>query len=95
VSDGGKRKSAVEDFAAEREMQKAVEEGIDVVADAMKQLLEEPAEARGERLESLIGQVRALSDRLDQAGDKGEGSERVKAIERVIEIIQQLAEKKK
>jgi hypothetical protein len=94
VTDGPKRKSAHDEFAADMETQKAVEEGIDVVSEAMKQLLSEPKEARGARLESLITQVRALSERLEAAGDKGEAAERVKAIERVIEIIQHIAEKK-
>jgi hypothetical protein len=95
VTDGPKKRSAHDEFESEMEMQKAVEDGIDVVSDAMRQLLTEPEETRAARLETLIAQVRAFADKLDAAGDKSEAQERAKAVERVIEILQHMMDKKK
>jgi hypothetical protein len=93
VTDPKKKKSPVEEIAAEREMQKAVEEGIDVVSEAMKQVVGRPKEERQQHLNALLARVRELSEKLTAANDHGEATERIKAVERVIEILQRIADR--
>jgi hypothetical protein len=82
-----------DDPIAQMDMQKALEEGIDVVRDAMRDLLTKPKEEREKHLASLLGQVRAMSEAIDAADEKSEAAERLHAVERVIEILQQVAQK--
>jgi hypothetical protein len=93
VTDPKKKRSPAQEYAEEREMQRAVEEGIDVVSLAMKQLLERPKAEREEHLKLLLQKVRSLSEQVELTSGKGEAHERIKAVERVIEILQKLAEK--
>lgn len=86
----GKRRSPPDELA-DQEMEHAVEEGIDVVSEAVRQLLARPKGEREAHLAALLDQVRSFSSRLQAASEKGEAVTRARALERVIEILQQLA----
>jgi hypothetical protein len=87
------KKGGIEDLNAQIEMQKAVEDGIDVVRDAMRDLLTKPKAEREKHLADLLEQLRAMSEAIDATDGKSEAAERLHAVERVIEILQQVASK--
>lgn len=82
-----------EPTSSRREQQKAVEEGIDVVRDAIKDLLKKPKGERERHLRVLAEQLTSMAGRMDRVDNSGDGARRVKATKNIIEILEKVSAK--
>ncbi|MBI2372575.1 MAG: hypothetical protein HYV07_01120 [Deltaproteobacteria bacterium] len=70
-----------------RDQSKAVEEGIDIVRDAIREFLKKPKAERDSYLAELSLQLEELADNLDGVPNGGAGARRLEATRRIVEIL--------
>jgi hypothetical protein len=70
-----------------------VEEGLNLLRDAIKDLLAKPQLERKAHLEMLEIKLRAMIPDLESVDKNGPAARRVRAMERVIKTLQEVAER--
>lgn len=80
--------------ASRREQQRAVEEGIDIVRDAIVKLMARPKEEREKQIEVLASELEAMTELFDSVkksnavnANTGGGARRLKATKTIIEVL--------
>ncbi len=70
-----------------REQVRAVEEGIDIVRDAIRDFLKKPKAEREKHLATLSTQLEAFAENLDDLPSGRAGTTRLEATRRIVEIL--------
>jgi hypothetical protein len=73
------------------EQEQAIDEGIDLVRQAMRDVLAKPKAEREAHLAQLLEKIEAMSGRLEGAGEVGTGGDRLRALHTVFEILRRMA----
>ena len=77
-----------------KEQQRAVEDGIEVVRQAIKQLLTQPRAERERHLGALAKELEALAGRVGTADADGAGARRMEATRKVVAILEKASAKR-
>ena len=77
-----------------KEQQRAVEDGIDVVRSAIKQLLAQPRGERERHLGVLTKELEVLAGRVGAADAGGAGARRMEATRKVVAILEKASAKR-
>jgi hypothetical protein len=90
---GGSGREGSSPRSSKKEQQRAVEEGIAIVRNAIKQLLAEPKAERDAHLETLGAGLNTLADRLGAVDEQGR-ARRVLATRKIVQLVKKASDAK-